>query len=101
MFVHVDHLRTVFELMKNHQLYSKASKCAFGVKEVEYLGHFTSAKGVATDPKKISAVQAWELPTTIKHLRGFIGLAGYYKRFIKRFGTICRSLHDLLQFCLE
>ncbi|KAH0655478.1 hypothetical protein KY285_030360 [Solanum tuberosum] len=97
MSAHVDHLRIVFELMKHHQLYAKAFKCAFGVTEVEYLRHFISAKGVAIDPKKVSAIQAWELPTTIKQLRGFLVLAGYYRRFIKGFGAICIPLHDLLK----
>ncbi|XP_015158625.1 uncharacterized protein [Solanum tuberosum] len=112
MSAHVDHLRTVFELMKHYQLYAKASKCAFGVTEVEYLGHFISAKGVVTDPKKVRAVQAWELPTTIKELRGFLGLAGYlggsskdlelyadlYMTYLKR--TVLLGLKKLLQLSL-
>ncbi|XP_019267396.1 PREDICTED: uncharacterized protein LOC109244715 [Nicotiana attenuata] len=94
---HVDHVMAVFELMKQHQLYAKMSKCAFGVAKVEYLGHFISAEGVSTDPKKIAAVQEWPIPVNIKQLRGLLGLAGYYRRFIQGFGTICRPLHDLLK----
>lgn len=73
------------------------SKCAFGVDKVEYLGHYISVEGVSIDPKKIGAVQQWPLPSKIKQLRGFLGLAGYYRRFIQDFGTICRPLHDLLK----
>lgn len=94
---HVQHVEAVFVLIKQHQLYAKMSKCAFGVERVEYLGHYISAAGVSTDPKKISAVQNWPISINLKQLRGFLGLAGYYMRFIKGFGTICRPLHDLLR----
>ncbi|KAF3652749.1 hypothetical protein FXO37_17355 [Capsicum annuum] len=64
---------------------------------VEYLGHFISAKGVATDPKKITAVQHWPIPSNLKQLRGFLGLAGYYRRFIQGFGAICQPVHELIR----
>ncbi|OIT01913.1 putative mitochondrial protein [Nicotiana attenuata] len=87
----------VFELVVRHQLYAKPSKCAFGVHEVEYLRHFISAKEVATDPIKISAVKQWPVPTTVKQLKGFLRLAGYSKRFIQVFGAICKPLNQLLR----
>ncbi|XP_059284972.1 uncharacterized protein LOC132038306 [Lycium ferocissimum] len=81
---HVIHLQVVFDLIVKHQLLAKYSKCVFGVPKVEYyLGHFISAKGVATDPKKIVAVQEWPVPKTLKQPRGFLGLAGYYRKFIQ------------------
>jgi hypothetical protein len=69
----------------------------FATEQVEYLGHVISAKGVATDPQKIVAVQEWSLPKTLTQLRGFLGLTGYYRRFVKNYGQICRPLHDMLK----
>jgi hypothetical protein len=64
---------------------------------VEYLGHVISEQGVATDPQKIAAVKDWPVSKTITQLRGFLGLARYYRRFVKDFGIICRPLHDMLK----
>jgi hypothetical protein len=69
----------------------------FATQHVEYLGHVISQHGVATDPQKIAAVQNWPVPKTITQLRGFLGLAGYYRRFVNFFGLICRPLHDMLK----
>jgi hypothetical protein len=69
----------------------------FGQNKVEYLGHIISSEGVSTDPTKISAVQNWPIPTNITELRGFLGLAGYYKRFIKDYSKTCRPLFDSLK----
>jgi hypothetical protein len=94
---HLSHLDITLSILRQHQLAAKRSKCVFGVSHVEYLGHVISAEGVATDPSKFTAIAEWETPQTVTQLRSFLGLAGYYHRFIKDFGLICRPLHDLLK----
>lgn len=79
---HVQHLSLVMEVMQANTLYAKQSKCALAVPKVEYLGHVISKEGVATDPSKITTMEQWPTPTTLKQLRGFLGLTGYYRRFI-------------------
>ncbi|GJY81074.1 putative mitochondrial protein [Tanacetum coccineum] len=85
---HVVHLQYVLQVMRHNQLYAKLSKCVFGLKQVEYLGHVISDKGVATDPSKIKAMENWPVPANVKQLRGFLGLTGHYKRFIKACASI-------------
>jgi len=94
---HIDHLILTFQLLQQHQLHAKLSKCSFAVQEVEYLGHIISKHGVATDPKKIEAMLNWPIPKTIKHLRGFLGLTGYYHKFIRNYGLLSKPLSDLLR----
>ncbi|XP_019170443.1 PREDICTED: uncharacterized protein LOC109166012 [Ipomoea nil] len=94
---HWEHLREVLDIMKKNQLLAKLSKCSFAKKEVEYLGHIISENGLQTDPGKLVAVSAWPKPATIKELRGFLGLTGYYRRFIKSYGTLSRPLTDMLR----
>lgn len=77
----------VFELMRINQLYAKRSKCAFATSRVEYRGHLIEEKGVS--------VLEWPVPKNLKALRGFIGLAGYYRRYVKDFGVIARPLTAL------
>ena len=97
MSEHVTHLRTVLELLRKHKLYAKLSKCTFGQSDIEYLGHVINQHGVATDPAKLDIIQQWPQPTTVTELRAFLGLTGYYRRFIKGYGIICRPLFNALR----
>lgn len=87
------HLAQVFELMHQHSLYAKASKCSFVMTKVEYFGHFISEKGVETDPAKIADVSSWPTPTNVKELRSFLGLTGYYGRFAKGYALYLSANH--------
>jgi hypothetical protein len=85
---HLRHLREVLLVMCDNQLFLKLSKCSFGKSSVAYLSHVVSGEGVAMDVSKVQAITDWPHPRSIRALRGFLGLAGYYRRFIKEFGTI-------------
>ena len=91
----MQHVDKVLQLLKEQQLYAKPSKCFFGVKEVEYLGHIVSHEGVKVDPKNIKAMMDWTIPKTFKNLRGFLGLTGYYRKFFQHYGRIVASLTAL------
>ncbi|GJR93699.1 reverse transcriptase domain-containing protein [Tanacetum coccineum] len=90
---HVDHLQVILGILEANQLFAKASKCCFGVTQVNYLGHVISSDGVQVEPNKIQVVSAWPTPTNAKGVRDFLGLAGYYRKFIKGFGGITEPLH--------
>jgi hypothetical protein len=94
---HKQHLTAVFKLLQDNQLYVKQSKCSFAQPQLEYLGHIIGVQGVATDPEKVAAVQNWPTPTSAKQVRSFLGLTGYYRKFIKHYGIISRPLSDLLR----
>ena len=93
---HVDHLRAVFEVMRRNQMFAKRSKCAFATTRVEYLGHYIQKEWVSTDPNKLKVVAEWPVPNSVKKLRGFLCLAGYYWRFVKDFGIIICPLIVLI-----
>ena len=94
---HLEHLRIVLELLQKNQLYAKRSKCVFGCPEVEYLGHIISGQGVSVDPRKTTDMMIWPTPTSVKALKGFLGLTGYYRKFIKNYGQIAAPLTALLR----
>nr|GEX31700.1 hypothetical protein [Tanacetum cinerariifolium] len=83
--------------MRHNKLFAKQNKSSFAVKKVEYLGHVIIKEGVATDPLKIEAINNWPVPSTLKKLRGFLGLTGYYRRFIKSYAMVSQLLNALLK----
>ncbi|GKD00733.1 hypothetical protein Tco_1171007, partial [Tanacetum coccineum] len=80
------HLQLVLSLLREHTLFAKMSKSAFASKQVDYLGHIISKDGVKADPQKVEAMVQWPIPKNVKELRGFWGLTGYYRRFVKDYG---------------
>lgn len=75
----------------------KLSKCSFAQQEIEYLGHTISGSGVSTEAAKVQVVEQWPVPKNLRELRGFLGLTGYYRRFIKHYGLISKPISDLLK----
>ncbi|KAJ9546328.1 hypothetical protein OSB04_018871 [Centaurea solstitialis] len=92
---HVEHLREVLEILRRERLYAKFSKCAFWLEEVQFLGHIINREGIKVDPAKIEAVMNWEIPKAPTEIRSFLGLAGYYRRFIQDFSKIAVPLTRL------
>ena len=94
---HEGHLRTILELLRKEKLYAKFSKCDFWIRKVQFLGHVIDSQGLQVDPSKIVAVKDWATPTNPTEIRQFLGLAGYYRRFIEGFSKIARPLTKLTQ----
>ena len=94
---HEEHLRLILELLKQEKLYAKFSKCEFWIPKVQFLGHVIDSEGVHVDPAKIESIKDWAAPTTPTEVRQFLGLAGYYRRFIEGFSKIAKSLTKLTQ----
>lgn len=92
---HLMHLRQVFELVQQHQFYVKFSKCYFARHELEFLDHIVSAKCVRTDPTKVAIVQNWPVLQFVKELRSFLGMVGYYRKFVRHYGIMSKPLTNL------
>jgi hypothetical protein len=94
---HLRHLSIVLNALRAHSLHLKRSKCSFGMTAVAYLGHVISEGSVAMDAEKVAAMAAWPQPSSAQGIRGFLGLAGYYRKFIREFGLIAAPLTRLLR----
>jgi hypothetical protein len=94
---HENHLQIVLGRHRAHQLYAKLSKCEFWLEKIAFLGHILTAEGIEVDPSKVEAVSKWKQPSNVSEVQSFLGMAGYYCRFIKGFSSIARPTTELLK----
>jgi hypothetical protein len=94
---HDGHLRLVLQKLRDHKLYAKLSKCEFWLKQVAFLGHGISKGGISVDPSKVQDVLSWKAPMSVSDIRSFLGLVGYYRRFIEGFSKISKPMMELLE----
>ncbi|GKE13816.1 putative reverse transcriptase domain-containing protein [Tanacetum coccineum] len=94
---HEEHLKAILGLLKEEKLYAKFSKCEFWIPKVQFLGHVIDSRGIHVDPAKIESIKDWASPKTPTEIRQFLGLAGYYRRFIEGFSKIAKSMTKLTQ----
>jgi hypothetical protein len=94
---HEKHLPAILEKLREHKLYAKFSKCEFWLSEVGFLGHIVTKDGIAVDPAKVTTVTEWEPPKNVGEIHSFLGLAGYYRRFIENFSKIAKPMTELLK----
>jgi hypothetical protein len=92
---HEHYLRMVLQVLREHQLYAKLSKCSFYQKQIHYLGHIISNDGIAVDPEKIEAIREWSVLKNVTEVRSFMGLVGYYRIFIEGFSNIAHPITSL------
>ncbi|GJZ21682.1 putative reverse transcriptase domain-containing protein [Tanacetum coccineum] len=89
--------KTILNLLQKEKLYAKFSKCEFWLQEVQFLGHVVNRDGIHVDPSKVESVKNWKTPESSTEIRSFLGLAGYYRRFIENFSKIAKPLTLLTQ----
>jgi hypothetical protein len=94
---HEDHLHLVLQKLRDHKLYAILSQCEFWLKQVAFLGHIISKGGISVDPSKVQDVLSWNVPTSVGDIQSFLGLAGYYQRFIEGFSKISKLMTKLLE----
>jgi hypothetical protein len=94
---HAEHLRFVLQRLRDHKLYAKFSKCEFWLDSVKFLGHTISKEGIFVDHRKVQEVMDWKPPKSVHQIRSFLGLAGYYRRFIPDFSRIAKPMTELLK----
>ncbi|GJT98016.1 hypothetical protein Tco_1093534 [Tanacetum coccineum] len=94
---HEEHLKIILELLKKEELYAKFSKCEFWIPKVQFLGHVIDSEGIHVDPAKIESIKDWTSPKSPTEIRQFLGLAGYYRRFIEGFSKIAKPMTKLTQ----
>nr|GFB92415.1 putative reverse transcriptase domain-containing protein [Tanacetum cinerariifolium] len=94
---HEDHLRTVLQTLRQEKLYAKFSKCEFWLSSVAFLGHIVSAEGITMDPGKVEAITKWPRPMSVTEVPSFLGLAGYYRRFVEGFSRLALPLTKLMR----
>ncbi|GKF60423.1 hypothetical protein Tco_0177209 [Tanacetum coccineum] len=94
---HKEHLKQILELLKKEELYAKFSKCEFWIPKVQFIGHVIDSEGIHMDPAKIESIKDWTSPKSPTESRPFLGLAGYYRRFIEGFSKIAKPMTKLTQ----
>nr|GEX19453.1 putative reverse transcriptase domain-containing protein [Tanacetum cinerariifolium] len=94
---HEQHLRIVLEILRQKKLYAKFSKCEFWLQQVAFLGHIVSVDVITMDPSKVESITKWPRPTTVTEVRSFLGLAGYYRRFVEGFSRLALPLTQLMR----
>ena len=91
---HEGHLRIVFQILREKKLYARFKKCKFWLNQVVFLGHVISEEGISVDPSKVEVVVDWARPTNVSEVRSFLGLVGYYRRFVEGFSRIAAPLNS-------